>query len=417
MADDAAQDAAPDEEDAHSPFAGVGSSTVNVTLELPPRREGEAPRVVHIIGTAHVSRHSVEEVRRVIEAIRPDTVCVELDPVRYEALTDDSRWRKLDIFQVIRQKKVLFLMASLALQAYQRSIGEQLGVKPGSELLEAVRAAEDVGAEVVFADRDVQATLRRTWANLRFSNKVKLIGALLASVMGGEGEEIDEARIEALKDREKIGDMMTEFAEAVPDVKEPLIDERDQYLMSSIEDAPGQTLVAVVGAAHVGGMTKQIGRKTDRDALAQIPPPGLAGRLLKWIIPAIILGAFYWGFTKHQGENFVHMVYAWILPNAVVAGVLTLVAGGKLLSVATAIVASPITSLNPTIGAGMVVGLVEAWLRKPTVEDCEKLGKEVNTWSGFWRNPFSRILIVAVAATIGSALGAYIGATWVLTLL
>ena len=388
----------------------VGTSTANRTLTI-------GDRTVHIIGTAHVSKQSVEEVQKVITEIRPDTVCVELDPMRYEALTDDSRWRKLNIFDVIKQKKVLFLMASLALQAFQRRLGDQLGVKPGSELLAAVEAAEQIGAEVVLADRDVQATLKRTWRNLGFLNKMKVLTGLVVSVF--DTEEISEQQVEDLKNREHISDMMTEFAKAMPEVKGPLIDERDQYLMSSIVEAPGKTIVAVVGAGHVEGMTKWVDEPVDREALEQIPPPSLAGRAAKWVIPAIILAAFSYGYFKHQGEDFMNMLFAWILPNAIAAGALTLIAGGKILSVLTAVVSSPITSLNPTIGAGIPVGLVEAWLRKPTVEDCERLGKEVNTWRGLRDNPFSRILIVAIAATIGSALGAYIAVVWVwmLTLL
>ncbi|HHH30861.1 MAG TPA: TraB/GumN family protein, partial [Polyangiaceae bacterium] len=368
----------------------VGTSTANRTLTI-------GDRTVHIIGTAHVSKQSVEEVQKVITEIRPDTVCVELDPMRYEALTDDSRWRKLNIFDVIKQKKVLFLMASLALQAFQRRLGDQLGVKPGSELLAAVEAAEQIGAEVVLADRDVQATLKRTWRNLGFLNKMKVLTGLVVSVF--DTEEISEQQVEDLKNREHISDMMTEFAKAMPEVKGPLIDERDQYLMSSIVEAPGKTIVAVVGAGHVEGMTKWVDEPVDREALEQIPPPSLAGRAAKWVIPAIILAAFSYGYFKHQGEDFMNMLFAWILPNAIAAGALTLIAGGKILSVLTAVVSSPITSLNPTIGAGIPVGLVEAWLRKPTVEDCERLGKEVNTWRGLRDNPFSRILIVAIAAT------------------
>lgn len=372
-------------------------------------------REFHIIGTAHVSRKSVEEVQAVIEELEPDTVCVELDQMRYEALTDDTRWRKLDIFQVIRQKKVLFLMASLALQAYQRRLGDQLGVKPGAELLAGVDTAKRVGAEVVLADRDVQATLRRTWANLGFVNKLKLISALGASVF--DTETIEEEQIEALKDREHISDMMGEFAKVMPEVKVPLIDERDQYLMSAITDAPGKVVVGVVGAGHVEGMIKQLGKKVDREALAALPPAKPWVGLLKWVIPAIILAAFYYGYRQHQGEDLMQMLKAWVLPNAIVCAIFTAVAGGKILSVIAAFIASPITSLNPTIGAGMVVGLVEALLRKPTVEDAEQLGKEVNTFAGMRKNPFSRILLVFIAAQIGSALGAYIGLGWVLSLL
>ncbi len=410
VADTAEQDT--EQADAVQPEAVTHETVTHEGHVTVLRHEG---REFHIIGTAHVSRKSVEEVQEVIARVRPDTVCVELDAMRYEALTDDSRWRQLDIFQVIRQKKVLFLMASLALQAYQRRLGDKLGVKPGAELIAGVEAAKRVGAEVVLADRDVQATLRRTWANLGFTNKMKLLAALGASVF--DTEEVDEEQIEALKDREHISDMMGEFAKVMPEVKVPLIDERDSYLMSAITDAPGKVVVGVVGAGHVEGMITQLGKKVDRDALSIVPAPSRWVGIVKWVIPAIILAAFYYGYRQHQGEDLMHMLQAWVLPNAIMCGLLTAIAGGKFLSVLTGVVSSPITSLNPTIGAGMVVGLVEAWLRKPTVEDAEQLGKEVSTFAGMRKNPFSRILLVFMAAQIGSALGAYIGLGWVLSYL
>src|SRR5690606_22199239 len=200
---------------------------------------------IHLVGTAHVSQKSVEEVERVIRELRPDTVCVELDEGRYKMLMDNSAWRELDIFQVIRQKRVLFLLSSLALGAYQRRMGEKLGVIPGAELLAGVRVAEEVGARVVLADRDVQATLKRTWASLSFWDKLQMTTGLISVPFAVE--EIDEGRIEQLKDKDTIGEMMHELAEQMPRIKKPLIDERDQYLMSMIQDAPGKTIVGVVG--------------------------------------------------------------------------------------------------------------------------------------------------------------------------
>ncbi len=372
-------------------------------------------RTFHIIGTAHVSRQSVEEVKEVIHELRPDTVCVELCQMRYETLIDPTRWQRLDIFQVIKQRKMLFLMASLALQAFQRQLGEKLGVRPGEELLAGVKAAEQVGAELVLADRDVQVTLRRTWGNLSFWNKLKLVSGLFTVMLSPP--ELSEEQVEQVKKGDEQADWMAEFAHWMPQVEEPLIDERDRYLMSCIEDAPGDEVVAVVGAAHVQGMLGYHGEPVDREALSKVPPKSRWVGLLKWLIPLIILVAFYFGYQEHAGEGLRRMIFAWVVPNAVFAGLLTLVAGGKLLSVLSAIIASPITSLNPTIGAGMVVGLVEAWLRRPTVQDCERLGTEVSTMRGLYRNPFSRILLVAIAASIGSSVGAWIGATWVLTLL
>lgn len=368
-----------------------------------------------LVGTAHVSQKSVDEVRRVIREERPDTVCVELDEGRYKTLVDKSSWQKLNIFEVVRQKRVLFLLSSLALGAYQRRMGEKLGVSPGAELLAGVEAAEEIGAKVVLADRDVQATLKRTWANLSFFDKIQMATGLVSAPFAVE--DIDESRIEELKDKDTIGQMMHEVAEQMPRVKTPLIDERDSYLMSMIQEAPGKKIVGVVGAAHVAGMVVRLGLEVDRDELSKIPPPSRVVKLLKWVIPAIIMGMFYYGFREHQGEGLMNMLIAWALPNAVFAGVMSIAALAHPLTVLTAFVASPITSLNPTIGAGMVAGLVEAYLRKPTVEDCEGVQKAVTSFGALYKNRVTRVLLVVVFASLGSAMGAWFGLGWVASLL
>jgi pheromone shutdown-related protein TraB len=371
-------------------------------------------RTIHLIGTAHVSQRSVDEVRRVIRELRPDTVCVELDRTRLEAMTNENRFRNLDIFQVIREKKILFLVASLTLSSFQRRMAERLGVKPGGELLAGVETAEEVGARLVLADRDIQATLKRSWYNLSLWNKSQIIAMMFASV--GGGEEITEEQIEALKERDTINEMMKEFAEQMPRLQVPLIDERDQYLMSMIQEAPGKNIVAVVGAGHVAGMVKYLGKSVDRAALSIIPPAPQFTRMLKWIIPTVILVAFYFGYKDHRGEGLRDMMLAWVIPNAVGAALLTALCRARPLTVLVSGVASPITSLNPTIGAGMVAGLVEAWLRKPTVKDCENIGEAITSLRGIFENQFTRVLLVTVGATLGSALGAWVGAAWVVLL-
>jgi pheromone shutdown-related protein TraB len=203
----------------------------------------------------------------------------------------------------------------------------------------------------------------------------------------------------------------------MPEVQKPLIDERDQYLMSSIEEAPGDTVVAIVGAGHVPGMKRYFGQTIDRETISVVPPPSRWVKALKWVIPVLILAAFSWGLTGNPDRTMEEILLAWLLPNSIVAAVLTAAAGGKLLSILTAFVGSPITSLNPFVGAGMVVGLVEAWQRKPTVEDCENINQDVQSIKGIYKNPFTRVLLVAVAANIGSSLGAWIGISWVMSLL
>jgi pheromone shutdown-related protein TraB len=309
----------------------------------------------------------------------------------------------------------LFLLANLVLGSFQKRLGEKLGVKPGAELLAGVETAEEVGAELVLADRDIQATLKRSWWNLSIWNRLQLLGVMLGSLVARE--DIDEEQIESLKERDTISLMMREFAEHMPRLQIPLIDERDRFLMSSIREAPGKTIVGVVGAGHIEGMLRYKDEAVDRRALSIIPEPGLLTRSLKWIIPTVILVAFYFGYRQHQGEGLLHMVYAWLVPNLIGAALFAALAGAKPLSILVAGLASPLTSLNPTIGAGMVAGLVEAWLRKPTVEDCEGVGDAVASIKGMYRNAFTRVLLVFVATNIGSSLGAWAGGIWVVKLL
>jgi len=368
----------------------------------------------YIVGTAHVSEQSIKDVEQTIQELRPDSVCVELCEARFQALTDEDRWSKLDIFKVIRAGKMLFLLANLAISAYQRRIGTDLGVKPGAEMLAGVESAKAVGAELTLADRDIHVTLKRTWANLSFWQKVKLLSAIMRGVFSQE--TIEEEEIENLKEEAQLADMMNEFAKAMPGVKEPLIDERDLFLMSSMEDSPGNTVVAVVGAAHVPGMVKHFGSTVDRTVLSQLPPPSGLTRWLKWIVPVLILSAFSVGYFKEDWGTFKEMLYAWILPNSIFAAVLTAAALARPLSIFVAFLCSPITSLNPLLPSGVVVGLTEAWLRKPTVADAEKINDDVQSIGGFYKNRFTRVLLVAVLSTLGSALGAWVGLGWVWSL-
>jgi pheromone shutdown-related protein TraB len=393
---------------ASEPVKVADSDTVTVI-----ERDG---KTYYIVGTAHISEASVTEVRDLIAEVRPDTVCIELCENRYNALINDAAWKNLDIFKVIKQGKTLFLFANMILASYQKQMGEQLGVKPGAEFLAAVKQAEAVGARLILVDRDVHVTLKRTWANIRFWSKAKLIGMLLGLAPGDDDSELTSDTIESMKTAANFSAQLAEFSNQFPGIKQPFIDERDQYMISKIEEAEGDKVVAVVGALHVAGMRENFGRTIDRAPLELLPPPSMALRMLKWFIPLLILGAFSYGYYKHEGATLHDMIYAWVLPNSIMAALLTALARGKLLSIITAGLVSPITSLNPLLPAGVVVGLLEAWLRKPTVEDCEHLHVDIQTWRGILKNPVTHVLLVAVASTLGSALGAWIGLSWLIAL-
>jgi pheromone shutdown-related protein TraB len=372
----------------------------------------------YLVGTAHVSQRSVDEVKAVIDQVKPDVVAVELCKARYDALTKDSAFRELDVFKVVREGKTLYLLAHLALSSYQRKIGATLGVKPGAELLAAVNAAKDKGIPVELIDRDINITLKRTWANLGLWKRSTLLASLMVGWEDdGKGKPVDEQAIEDLKEPKALSEMLAQLGEAVPEVKEPLIDERDAYLASKLTDVGARRVVAVVGAAHVPGMTPKIGTPIDRAPLDKLPPPSKLWTAIKWLVPLLFIAALIYGWRWSDSSSFAELMLAWIAPTSIGAAGLTLLAGGSLLSVLSALVVAPIAAIHPLLGTGMVVGVVEAWRRKPSVADCERLPDDIQSLKGFWRNPVTRILLIAVASGLGTAIGFWIGVGYVASLL
>ncbi|OGG95399.1 MAG: conjugal transfer protein TraB [Candidatus Lambdaproteobacteria bacterium RIFOXYD2_FULL_50_16] len=374
----------------------------------------EGKRIL-LIGTAHISQESVELVRQTIEQERPSQVCVELCSARLDAIQNPERWKNMDLIRVVKEGKAPMLIANLVLTAFQKKMGDQLGVKPGAEMIAALEAANQVGAQVILADRTVSTTLKRAWGNLGFVGKFKALWQLLSSIL--DNPEISVEEIEALKQKDQLSEAIEALAKELPGIKEVLIDERDQYLAQKISAAQGPLVLAVVGAGHVAGIKAWMGKTIDLEKLDQIPPPSPWTQVLKWGLPLFILAMIGYGFTFTEAEVSTEMIKRWVLANGLLSAFGAALAGGHILTILTAFVAAPITSLNPTIAAGWVSGLTEAWIRKPTVEDFENLGQDITTFKGFWRNEITRILLVVVLSNLGSSIGTLIGIPLIASLL
>lgn len=361
---------------------------------------------ITLIGTSHVSRESANLVGQVIEEEKPDTVCVELCQSRYQSITQKNRWQNSDLIKVIKEKKVFLLLSNLMLAYFQKKIGQKLGIKPGEEVMRAIQAAKAVGAPIHLADRDIRTTLARTWRLMGLWTKIKLLGQFISSV--GEVGDIKEEDIEKMKRKDVLETLLSEIEESFPEIRRILIDERDQYLAHKIRNAPGKKIIAVVGAGHVPGVQRYWEKPVDTDMLDQMPPKGKFFRLLKWGIPALIVCLIILGFFTAGTTTGTHMIKWWVLANAILAGLGATIALGHPLTVLSAIVASPLTSLNPMLAAGWVSGLVETFLRKPKVRDFENLPKDISSLKGFWRNKITRILLVVAFTNIGSSLGTFV---------
>lgn len=361
---------------------------------------------VILVGTAHVSRESAQQVRQVIQEENPDTVCVELCQSRYQSIRQKERWQETDIIKIIREKKSFLLLSNLLLASFQKRIAKKLDVKPGQEMITAIETADEMDAEIHLADRDIRTTLSRTWRAMGLWSKIKLLFQLMLSL--GEVEEIKEEDIEKMKNEDVLETLLAEVGKALPVLKDILIDERDQYLAKKIRTAPGQKIVAVVGAGHVPGIKKYWNKDIDIRALEQLPPKSHTAGVLKWLIPGAIMAMFIAGFFYGGAKAGQDMIVWWIAANGILAGIGATIALAHPVTIVTSMLAAPLTSLNPMIAAGWVAGLVEAFSRKPKVKDLEKLPEDILSVRGFWRNKVTRILLVVVFTNLGSSIGTFV---------
>lgn len=375
-------------------------------------------REILLIGTAHISQESVETVQRVIEAEQPDTVCVELDADRLRSLTEGQNWEDLDLIAVIKKRQLTFLMARLALMAFQKRMGSYTGVKPGAEMSAAVEQAQAQGAHLELVDRNVRATLLRAWRLTPFWRRAFVAVSLLAGVF--DSGQVGEEDLAELRKAPNITEILDELGEALPSVKGVLVDERDLYMAHHIRNAPGKRIVAVVGAAHVPGLIRHLeGPDTPEAASAveYVPPRSHLSRALPWLIPAIVISLFILGFFRADPEVFQSAAIAWVLANGTFSAIGAIAALAHPFTIIAAFFAAPLTSLNPTIGAGMVCAFVQTISCAPRVRDMESVGDDIAEWRGWWKNRLSRIFVVFFLTSLGSTIGTFVAFGWLKNLL
>ena len=320
----------------------------------------------------------------------------------------------MDLYRIIREKKAGLVMANLALGAYQRRIAEQFGIEPGAELKAAAEAAVKHDLPLQLVDRDLATTLKRSYRAVPWHKRMMLSTGLLMSTISSD--EIDEDQIEKLKEGDILESTFTEFAEQSPELFEALIAERDRFMAArlrqeNIENA-GKRVLVVIGAGHLDGLAKYLADdasdpQTEVTRLSILPPPNRWIKFVPWVIAALVLTGFYLGFSKSPQLGW-ELVTIWVLVNGGFAALGALIARAHPLTILSAMIAAPLTSLNPAIAAGMVTGLVESWIRKPKVSDLERLRDDATTLKGWFKNPATRILLVFFFSNLGSAIG-----TWV----
>ncbi len=357
-----------------------------------------------IIGTAHVSANSVEEVKDAIYEQLPDVVAIELDRGRYIRLKNEMMGIEEDdtisVTQIIKQNKVGLFLTTTLLGYFQSKIGADLDVKPGSEMVGAIEAAEYLEIPIALIDRDINVTLQRALNKMGTWEKLKFMYGLLTSAIGGDDEE--EIDVEELKNPENLDELMEMFKDEAPSVYEVLVKERDEYLAGRIMQIPQDKVVAVVGAGHQPGINRYLDNPetmTPLRELSQIEDkkgiPWL--KIILAMIPILFVVIFFLAYFN--GINVTWNIYEFIAISMIMGFVGSIVSGSKIQSAIVGGVVAPLTIIHPLLAAGWFSGLTEAKYRKVRKRDITNLGN-IESFKDLWNNNIFRILLVVIGTNL-----------------
>lgn len=361
-----------------------------------------------LIATAHVSKESVELVKKVIDEERPDSVCIELDEDRYQNLIKPKDWENTDLIKVIKSKKVGFMVANLFLGSYQKRMAAKLGTAVGGEMIQGIESAKETGATLVLADRNIQTTFLRIWRKLNFWDKIKLVGSLLFT--SEDDTEFTSDDIEKLLEEDMLESAMSVLKKEFPKIGEILISERDQYLAAKIKEAPGKKVAAVLGGGHVPGIKQEIFKEQDIEAISVVPPKSHFSKIAGWIIPALITGLLVYSFVINF-QTGLQQLSAWVLWTGILAAIFTALSFAHPLSILTSLITAPLTTLHPLLACGWFTGLTEATLKKPTVKDVQNVQTDIFSFKGFFTNRLLKTVLVMFMANLGASIGTFIAGT------
>lgn len=369
-----------------------------------------------VLGTAHVSRSSMEAVEALLAHEHFDAVAVELCDSRAQSMRDPEAFKQLDLFKVIRQGKAGMVAASLVLSTFQKRLADQSGIQPGAEMKAAMDGAEQRGLPLWLIDREVGTTLKRAWRSVGFWQRFGLLGGLLASVF--EREDIEQGEIEKLKQGDLLESAFSEFANSSKPLYESLIGERDAFMAARLRQEATQTagsghrrVLVVIGAGHLKGMCSLLREQQDDPAVAvarlAISPP--KARWPKWLAVALVLLVFVAiGWAFHQNTTLgTQALRDWVLFTGGFAALGALAAGAHPLSILAAFIAAPIKPFRPGIPSGGISAMAEAWVRRPRVVDFDTLRDDIVHWSGWWKNRVARTLLNFFLVSVGTIVGEY----------
>lgn len=364
-----------------------------------------------LIGTAHISENSTSEVKKAIEEINPDRICIELDKDRWDKVhekNDEKGFSELDLVSVIKNGKTFLLLANLILASFQKRLNLNKSGTVGEEIISAGDTAIEKGIPLTLADRSITVTLQRVWRLSKWWSKMKMLSSLLASAF--DKSSLTEEEIDEFKKSSNIEVMLSEVAKELPEAKSALIDERDKYLATKIYEAEGTNKIAVVGQGHTEGLIKTLenlenGEKVDTSELERVPQKTRGKKLAGWIVPILLLIVVL-AIGVFKGWQYgVRAFVIWAISNALTTFVFSILSLSHPVVWFVGAITAPIAALTPVLGVGMFTGIVQARLKKPLVKDLENMTDDVSTFKGWFKNRVLHVFTVFILTSVGSTLG------------
>jgi len=369
-----------------------------------------------VLGTAHVSRASVDAVKALLASESFDAIAVELCESRAQGMRDPEAFKQMDLFRVIREGKAGMVAASLVLSTFQKRLADQYGIQPGAEMKAAMDGAAERNVPLWLVDREVGTTLKRAWHSVGFWQRFGLLGGMLASVF--ERETIDEKEIEKLKQGDMLESAFSEFASESAPLYRSLIAERDAYMAARLREEAGRSVTAnpckvlvVIGAGHLKGLCEHL-RIQQADPsetvadLAKTPPKAQWPKWLALVVVLLIFAAIGYAFHRNAALG-AQALRDWVLFTGGLSALGALLARAHPLSVLAAFIAGPIKPFRPGIPSGGISAMAEAWVRRPRVADFESLRDDIVHWSGWWTNRVARTLLNFFLVCLGTIVGEY----------
>jgi len=383
----------------------------------------EVNKNIILVGTAHISKDSVDEVKQAIEKYNPDIVAVELCKRRYEVIAEKDKWENTPVTQLLKSNNAYLVLAQTFLSSIQRRLGKEYGVEPGSEMIAAINEAKSHNLDIALVDRDISVTLKRAWRKMGFREKFRLFWEFMKAMVGYEEEDLEDLDLKELMKEDVISALMKEFSDIAPSASNVLINERDKYIAKKINDESKKgKVVAVVGAGHINGIKNYLDKKDldiDLNELEQVPKKRISeGKIVAFAIPVIFALIIVWLLMSRGSDAWAeigNVFFWWFIIHGVLSALGAAIARGHPLSILTAFVAAPFTSLEPFFAPGWFAGLVEAKLRMPVIKDFHELRK-IESLREFWNNKVIRLLMVVALANLGSMIGTIIAFPYIASL-